>query len=494
MVSDAQVRLLRQKRMEKKSQETAAATAGMSVRSARRWQTGPLPSELKHPRSWRTRADPFGDVWDAEIVPLLAVDSAGVLEATTVLSVLEERQPGRFGAGQLRTLQRRMRDWRAMHGPAKQVYFEQVHEPGREGAVDFTHATDLGVTVAGRPLRHLLFLFVLSYSGWTWAQVAFGETFEALVSGLQGALWALGGVPSVTRSDNLSAATHELRRSGGRSLTKRFAQVLAHYGMESTRIRPGESHENGVVEQAHRRVKSALAQALLLRGSSDFASVESYGAFVMEVIERTRNRGIDVALAEEQLHLRPLPSSKIPDYTTWTASVRRWSTIRVTHRTYSVPSRLIGHSVDVRQHPDLVEVFYRGQLVEAMPRLHGESDHRIDYRHVIWSLVRKPGAFTRYRYREELFPSLVFRHAYDALKRSRGDRADVEYVRILHLAASTMESLVESALVCLLDSGEPVDYVAVKKLASPETPAVPLIAIPSPDLGVYDALLVGGVA
>jgi hypothetical protein len=494
MVSDAQVRLLRQKRMEKKNQETAAATAGMSVRSARKWQAGPLPSETKQPRSWRTRADPFGEVWDAEIVPLLSNDRAGVLEATTLLSVLEERQPGRFGAAQLRTLQRRIRDWRAVHGSEKQVYFEQVHEPGREGAVDFTHATDLGITIAGRPLRHLLFMFVASYSGWTWAQIAFGETFEALVSGLQGALWMLGGAPSVIRSDNLSAATHELRRSGGRSLTKRFAQVLAHYGMESTRIRPGESHENGVVEQAHRRVKSALAQALVLRGSTDFASVEAYGAFVTEVIERTRNRGIEAALAQDRLHLRPLPSSRIPDYTTWTATVRRWSTIRVTHRTYSVPSRLIGHTVDVRQHPDQIEVFYRGQLVETMPRLHGERDHRIDYRHVIWSLVRKPGAFARYRFREELFPSLVFRRAYDALKRSRGDRADVEYVRILHLAASTMESLVEAALLRLLDAGEAVDYAAVKTLASPEVPMVPTIAIASPDLGIYDSLLVGGLA
>jgi hypothetical protein len=493
MVTDAQVRLLRQKRMEKKTQEAAAATAGMSVRAARKWEKGPLPSELKQPRSWRTRVDPFAGIWETDVEPLLAVDAERVLEATTVLELLDERHPGQFGVGQLRTLQRRIRDWRAVRGPDKTVYFEQVHEPGREASVDFTHATDLGVTIASKPLKHLLFQFVLSFSGWTWAMIAFGETFEALVAGLQGALWALGSVVAVLRSDNLSAATHELRRSGGRSLTTRFRQVLEHYEMRSSRIRPGESHENGVAEQAHRRVKSALRQALLLRGSSDFASLDEYSAFVAGVVARSRNRGIEAALAEERRQLRPLPSAPIPNYTTWSVAVRKWSTIRVASRTYSVPSRLIGHTVDVRQHPDVVEVFYRGQLVETMPRLHGDSDHAIDYRHVIWSLVRKPGAFARYRFREDLFPSLIFRRAYDALVARRGDRADVEYVRILHLAASTMESLVEAALARLLESGDSLDYVAVKALASPESPPVPVVMIPLPDLGAYDRLL-GGVA
>jgi len=245
MVSDAQVRLLRQKRMEGKTQEAAAAAAGMSVRTARTWARGPLPAAGKTPRSWRTRPDPFAAVWEQDIVPLLTADDAGVLEATTVLDVVAERHGTRYGPSQLRTLQRRVRDWRALHGPGQEVYFEQVHPPGREAAVDFTHASELGVTIAGTLPRHLLFQFVLSASGWRWVAIAFGETFEALVAGLQGALWALGGVPAVLRSDNLSAATHELKRSGGRALTTRFAAVLDHYGMASTRIRPGEGTKTG---------------------------------------------------------------------------------------------------------------------------------------------------------------------------------------------------------------------------------------------------------
>jgi len=198
-------------------------------------------------------------------------------------------------------------------------------------------------------------------------------------------------------------------------------------------------------------------------------------------------------LAEERPHLLPLPVKPLPAYTTYRPVVRKWSTIRVGNRTYSVPSRLIGHEVEARLHADVVEVRYGDQSVETMPRLRGPKSFRIDYRHVIWSLVTKPGAFARYRYREELFPTLVFRRAYDALRRWRGERADVEYVRILHLAASTMEAAVERVLVALLEGGQPFDYIAVKQAAAPEASPVPTLSVPSaPDLRVYDRLLAGG--
>jgi hypothetical protein len=477
--------------MEGKTQEAAAAAAGMSVRTARRWERGSLPSEAKPPRSWRTRPDPFEEVWEPELVPLLVRDTEGVLQATTLLDWLEERRPGRFAAGQLRTLQRRLREWRALHGPEREVYFEQVALPGREGQFDFTHAEALGVTLAGEPFDHLLFEFLLRFSGWRYVQIAYGETYEALVEGLQGALWALGGVPEVARSDNLSAATHELKHSGGRALNERFAAVLAHYGLRSTRIRPGQWHENGAVEQGHFRLKSALEQALVLRGSREFPSVEAYAAFVQAGVAKL-NRRVEAKLAEERAQLRPLPPKPLPAYTRYTVQVRPWSTIRLHNKTYSVPSRLVGHSVDVHQHANTVEVYYAGRLVERMPRLRGGREHRIDYRHVIWSLVRKPGAFARYRYREELFPTPLFRAAYDALRAARGERADIEYVRILHLAASTLEASVERALAELLAAGEPFDYAAVRARAAPETPAVPeLAALAVPDLGVYDALIPG---
>lgn len=489
MVTDQQVSLLRRKRMEGKSQAAAAAAAGMSERTARTWEKGPLPSQRKKPRTWRTRQDPFVDVWEKDVVPLLVADKEGVLRASTLLKDLQDRYPDRFEDGQVRTLQRRVSDWRAMYGPDREVYFPQEHPPGREAALDFTHCDSLGVTIAGAAFAHLLFALKLSFSGWTWVQVAFSETFEALVRGLQGALWALGGVTEVARHDNLSAATHELKRSGGRQLTARFKAVLSHYGLRSTRIRPRQSHENGVVEKSHDLVKSAVAQALVLRGSRDFTSIAAYESFVREVVEREINGRAQAKLGLEREHLRPLPSSPVPSYTTYRVKVRRWSTVRIGSRFYSVPSRLIGRTVEVRLHPEVVEVYYRDHLSETMPRIFGDRTARIDYRHVIRSLVKKPGAFARYRYREELFPSLVFRRCYDALRRYRGERADVEYVRILHLAAITMETGVERALVELLESGSAFDYAAVKALAQPEPVSRPQVRIPTPDLRSYDALL-----
>ena len=492
MMSDRQVRLLRRKRMEGKTIEAAAAAAGMSERSARTWQHGELPSEAKQERGWRTRPDPFAEVWATEVEPLLVADKEGKLEAKTIFAELGRRSGGAFDAGQLRTLQRRVREWRAQHGPDKEVYFQQAHRPGRMASMDFTHATELGVTIAGVLFVHLFFQLVLAFSGWRFVQLAFGETFEALLRGLQGGLWALGGVPARVRLDNLSAATHELRKTGGRGLTKRFAEVVKHYDFDASRIQPGESHENGVVEKAHHLLKSAIEQALLLRGSRDFPSVEIYLVFVERVIAETFHQSREALFVEERDALKPLPSSRLPEYTRVLVDVRKWSTIAVAKRAYSVPSRLIGHQVEARVFADVIEVRYAGKVVETMPRLRGDAAHRIDYRHVIWSLVRKPGAFAAYRYREDLFPSLVFRRAYDALRDRRGDRADVDYVRILHLAASTNERAVEQTLAGLLDQGEALDYAAVKALAQPEVPVVPVIHIGAPDLAPYDALLAAG--
>lgn len=493
MVTDRQVRLLRKKRMEGKTLEAAAVAAGMSERAARKWQKGPMPSSSKSERTWRTRPDPFVDVWAADIEPLLVADADGKLEAKTIFEELMRRRPKMFEAGQLRTLQRRVRLWRAERGPTKEVFFPQDHAPGKMASIDFTHGTELGVTIAGVLFAHLFFELVLACSGWRFVQLAFGETFEALLSGLQAAFWELGGVTEVVRLDNLSAATHEIAMTGGRTLTKRFSEVVDHYGFKASRIQPGEAHENGVVEKGHDILKGALDQALRLRGHRDFADMASYLEFVQGVVGRL-NSGRDEKLSEERRRFRALPASKLPEYTRLSVRVRKWSTINVAKRIYSVPSRLIGHRVDVRVYADIIEVRISNAAVERMPRLRGDRGHRIDYRHVIWSLVRKPGAFAAYRYREDLFPTLLFRRAYDSLRDARGDRADVEYVRILHLAASTSERTVESALATLLEKETSFDYAAVKALAQPDVPLIPAVTIGTPNLAAYDALLLAGGA
>ena len=293
----------------------------------------------------------------------------------------------------------------------------------------------------------------------------------------------------MVRSDNTSAATHEMRRSRGRALNDNYAELLDHYGLESTLINAGESHENGVAEQAHHRLKDAIGQALMLRGSRDFSSLDEYTGFVRRVVDR-RNRLVQGKLEQERPRLRPLPPAPVPEYVNHRARVRKWSTIQAAGRTYTVPSRLIGKEVQIRLYAEQLEVYYKGHLVERMERVRGEREARVDYRHVVGSLVCKPGAFPRYRFREQMFPTMTFRLAYDALRDWGGERADVEYVRILHLAATTMESMVDSALTLLLEAGDPFDYPAVRELASPAPLRAPALSLPGmPDLRVYDSLL-----
>jgi hypothetical protein len=473
--------------------EAAAAAAGMSERTARAWASGPLPSETKGVRGWRTREDPFAEVWESEVVPLLLQDEDGGLEAKAVLAELMRRHPGKFEATQVRTLQRGFFEWRGHHGVPQEVMFAQEHVVGRMASIDFTNMNELKITICGAFFAHLLFHLVLPWSGLHFVELSFSETFESLRRGLQNAFAAIGGVPERLRMDNLSAATHELRE-GGRSVTRKFKEVLDHYDVISSRIKPGEAHENGVVEKGHDVMKSAVEQALRIRGSRDFSSIESYLEFVQQIIVRDLHRGREAKIAEERNALRPLPATRLPEYTRLFARVRQGSTIHVLKRTYSVPARLIRREVEVRLFADALEIRYGDKLVERVPRLRGGSMHRIDYRHVIWSLVRKPGAFAQYRFREDLFPSVTFRRAYDALRSQRGDRADVEYVRVLHLAASTSESLVEKALVQVLASESNWDYAAVKTLAKPENPAIPEVHVGAVDLSVYDRLTESEVA
>ncbi len=374
------------------------------------------------------------------------------------------------------------------------MFFPQEHPPGREAQFDFTHCNALGVTIAGQIYPHQLFQMILSHSGWRYAEVATGETFLALQQGLQAALWALGGVPEVVRSDNTSAATREMRRSRGRALNDNYASLLDHYGLRSTRINRGQSHENGVAEQGHYRLKDAVDQALILRGSRDFHTADDYAGFVQQMVEKS-NRLVRGKLEQEMACLRPLPPAPMPEYVNYQSKVRKWSTIQVAGHSYSVPSRLIGREVQIRLYSDWVEVYYKGHLVEGMARVRGAGEANVNYRHVIGSLVRKPGAFARYRFREQLFPTMPFRLTYDALKEWRGERADVEYVRIMHLAATTMEATVDSALSLLLEAGEPFDYTQVRDLAAPKPPEAPALAWSGkPDLKIYDGLLTSSLA
>ncbi len=467
--------------------DRAAIKAGMSENTARRYRNGAAPKGARARRTYRTRMDPFETVW-AEVEKML--EAAPGLEAKTILARLSERPDSTFADSQLRTLQRRIKRWRAEHGPHKEVMFPQEHRPSEYAQSDFTSMNDLGITIDGEPFEHLVYHFVLPYSQWETGMVCFSESFETLIAGFQRAVGELGRVPHKHRTDNLSAATH--LKDGRRAFNERYLGAMAHYRVQADRNTPGRAHENGSVEQAHYRFKRAVEQALLMRGTREFADRASYEAFLREIFAARNKRRI-AKLGDDLRGMNELPPMRIEDFRRERVTVTRFSTIRAAENTYSVSSRLIGEQVDLRLYAETIEVWHGERLVATMDRQRGRGNVAIDYRHVIWSLVRKPGAFARYRYREALFPTLTFRRAYDALSERLGSAADLEYVRILHLAASTSEAAVDRALEELLGRGELRDYAQVRAAAAPEPIEVPSTAIDPPDLRTYDAITaVGG--
>lgn len=473
----------------------AAMKAGMDRSTARKYiQAGKLPSELVAPRTWCTREDPFAQDWE-EVMGLLT--ETPELEATTIFAMLTEKYPGRYEPGQLRTLQRHVRRWRAEHGPDKEVVLGQVHRAGEAAQTDFTSTTELGVTLAGELFLHLLCVVTLPFSNWQWATVCLSESMAALRRGVQSALFQLGRVPEFHQTDNSTAATHRvpdgkgaLAEDGGRVFNEDYLALMRHFRMKARTTEIGAKEQNGDVEASNGAIKRRLEQALLRRGSRDFSTVEEWESFLQGVL-RKANEARGKRVEEELLAMRPLDVSRLPEFTEEQIKVSEWSTIRVKHCAYSVPSRLIGETLRVRIYEDRIEAEYGDTLQLRCERLRGRNLRRIDYRHVIWSLVRKPGGFARYVYREEMFPSVVFRRAYDSIHtRHDGVKADVEYLRILHLAASTLESDVEAALVQLLAQDKPIGVEAVKGLVSPPSRAeVPTLEVCPIDLFAYDALL-----
>jgi hypothetical protein len=469
-----------------KSLKVAAMRADMDEKTARKYRaSAKLPSEQEvWPRKWRTREDPFAAVWD-EVRELVEVSPG--LHAKTVLAWLQRKYPGRFPDGQLRSLQRRLRQWRATSGPSKEVFFAQTHYPGRLAASDFTHMENLGVTLGGQPFEHMVYHFVLTYSNWETASVCFSESFESLADGLQQALWELGGVPQRHRSDRMSAAVNNL--SDRKEFTKRYQALMDHYGLTMEKINPREAHENGDAEQSHNRFKQAVDQALQLRDSRDFADRAAYDRFLQEV-RAQRNSGREQRLAEERAALRPLPPGRLESYKRARVRVGPGSIIHVDRNVYSVHSRLVGERVDVRIYAEHLEVYFAGRVVERVPRLRGRKKHSINYRHVIDWLVRKPGAFENYQYREDLFPTSRFRMAYDAIREATPGRASREYLAILELAARENESLVDEALRTLLDTDQPITAQAVVDWMGRREPARPVtdVKVDTTDLSSFDML------
>jgi len=489
-ITDQQVHLYMKIR-KNKSQALAAAKADISERSARRIDNAvTLPSQNPR-RYWRSRVNPFAQVWDSEVVPLLK--SAPKLMAITLLRKLQDDHPERFPDGVLRTLQRHIRQWRALEGPPKEVFFPQEHAPGHRGLSDFTAMAELRITIANVPFVHILYHFVLAFSRWEHVEVVeSGESFEALSKGLQNALWQAGGVPQEHRSDSLSAAFKNLAEE--EDFTVRYTALLDHYGMIGTRNNRGVSHENGSVESSHRYLKEAIEQALLLRGHRDFDDRAAYTAFVCEVVMR-RNRRNAAAFRIEREHLQDLPVRRSTDFVEEEARVTRCSTFTVRAILYSAPSRLIGHRLKVRLYSDRLDCYLSGALVLTLARGTRSSmtgrGRMIDYRHFIDALKRKPQAFKSLVFRDALFPREAYRRTWEQLELKLSQRQACQtIVALLEMAARDgVEAILAQRLEVLLAIGELPDVKRLREEFAPRKTELPPVTVHIPPPSVYDALL-----
>ena len=459
-ITPQQVRLYMTHRKQGDPQKKAGAKAGCSERTAQRIDAGKHQEQAQQKRHWRTRKDPFIEVWDSEVVPMLEKEPK--LHSTTLFEALQDKHPGEYSNNRKRTFQRRVKAWKALHGPDKEVMFRQIQVPGREGLSDFTEITNFTVTVAGEPLNHRLYHFRLAFSSWSYIKVILGgESYEALAEGLQEALWRLGGAPLEHRTDSLSAAYKNLAKDAQEDLTVRYQALCRYYGMEPTRNNRGVSHENGAVESPHGHVKRRIAQGLLLRESSDFESIDAYRQWLDGLIRRFNRRCAD-ALAIERPTLQELPQHRTTDFTEQVVTVTTNSTLETKRVLYSVPARLIGERLRLHIFDDRIEGYIGSQLTITLPRVrvldHNRRARCIDYRHIIEQLVRKPQAFRLSQLRDDILPNAAYQRIWATIDTHLEPRtACKRIVGILVLAArADCEQALGDYLLKRIDAQQPI--------------------------------------
>jgi len=481
-------------------QKTAAAKAGFSESTGQRIERDPrLPSEKKRKRGHGGgKPDPLEGLWDEEIVPLLSATPG--LRPFAILQEMQLRYPERNLAPARRTLERRMRLWQAEYGPDKEVIFRQDHSPGQQGMSDFFDARDLAVTIGGQSLAHRIYHFTLVYSGWEHAEVVLGgESFTALATGLQNALWQLGGAPNEHRTDSLSAAFANIDKDAREDLRKRYELLCADYQMEPTRNNRGIAHENGSIESRHGHLKDRLKQALLLRGSRDFEDIDTWRRFLAHVVARHNAQRRDTVRSEIDC-LRPLPARRSCDYDEARVRVTTSGGFVFRKVFYTAPSRLIGFVLAVRAYDDRLELYLGGTQIETLPRgrapdgQRGAHGHVVNYHHVIHSLRTKPMALANLTYRDQLFPRTEYRRCWEALEGTMSRRLTCRVmVGLLWLAHSeACEADLAAVLTQVLNAGQLPDLDALRRTftCDPEGTVVDVtVHIPAPDS--YDALITG---
>ncbi len=490
-ITQHQESLYMSKRQQGKSQQTAAACAAISERSGRRIEKGARHS-IPGERYWRTREDPLEGIWEKELVPLLEKESQ--LTGLTLWEYLEDEHAGKFPYKVLRTLQRRVKHWKATQGPDKAVIFRQSVPPGQQGLSDFSHP-NTEITIQGEAFTHLLYQFRFAYSGWRYVQITLGgESYSALADGLQSALFRAGGSPIEHRTDSLTAAFNNSVEE--QKLTQSYEALCTHYNLQATRNNRGVSHENGAVECAHGSFKRRLDQALKLRGSCDFATIKDYQAFLDTVTDRL-NKRCQSRFKDEQLALQTLPGERFMDYSELSLKVTRSSTLEVKRVLYTVPSRLIGENVRVHVYHDRLALFVGQTLTSLLARVYPKAGQErgrcIDYRHIIHSLSAKPQAFRFLQFRDELLPTETYRKLWLHCDQQFESREACKWiVGVLRIAMDhDCEERLGNELLASIDNNKLLPNLKTLQERYLGHKPVPTMPARQQDLQSYDHLLQG---
>jgi hypothetical protein len=484
MISDKQVKKYMRCRLVM-TKEKAAAKCGISANTARKYEKlNLLPSEIQSKPRNEEACHSFVKHWD-EISGMLKESPS--LMGKTILGYLIDRYPGEYKPSQIRGLQRQMQKWRIESGKDKEVRFPQHIRPGIQSQSDYTVMNELNITINTQHFKHILYHFMLPYSLWEDIMICYSESFETLTKGYEQAVFKLGGVMSEHRTDNLSAATK--RMGCKRTFTESWKQFLKHYDVNPSRNNPGQSHENGSIEKSNDLIKKAIDQELMLRGSRDFRSISDYNVFIDDIVKR-RNKLRAPRISEEEGYLYHLPTHKWYAPKVTSAKVTNYSLINVENVIYSVPSRLIGSQLTVHILHDEIRLLFGRKCIHTMQKY--QSGPVIDYRHIIDSLIKKPGAFLNYQYRENLFPRKSFRLAYDKLCDNDVKNGHKHYLKLLKEAKMSGESEVSMAIDIILEDGGIPLAATVKGLVYLPKPS-PTVEIKTPSLEEYDNLLTGNV-
>jgi len=495
-ITDQQVKLYMKYRKDRDiTQELCAAKAGFSTRSAYAIEWGKhYTQQPKKSRDYKTRASPIDEVWANDLVYKLKENP--LLQPKTLLIYLQRTYVDEIGTplydeSVLRTLQRRVAHWLAQHGPSKAIIFPQIHLPGQQSLSDFTHMNRSNILIKGVVFKHMLYHFRLVYSKWSYVKVIqSGESFQALSEGLQEALMQIGGAPKEHRTDSLSAAFKNLTKEAKNDLTNQYYELCHYYGMEPTRNNKGVCHENGSVESSHGHLKNRIEQELLLRGSNDFDSINSYEHWVQEIVSNSNKRNSKNFIIEKN-SLQPLPINKTIDYELLSIRVSYLSLMVIRNITYSVPSRLAGHVLTIHLYQHKMMAYLGSSKVLEIERKYKNkqsSRYVIDYRHIIHSLIKKPQAFRFCKYRDEILPTLTYQSIWQYLDATESKQvAPKILLRLLKLATDYhCEYELGQHVLSLIQTNSPLDIEIIERDFNGSNPFLPSIDCKQHHLSNYD--------